>query len=137
MLTAMRRRRRGGGEEEEHFFNMVTKRKAPGLPNNFSYLANLLMLKISSLTRKYKLLMYNSSRYLKIFMYSLIKWSFTELGMKYHVRYKVVKDECGMHFYPQSREYTTSRSETQLIPKLLFLLVKNKWQVERSTYTTV
>lgn len=70
-----RRRRKGRteGEEEEHLFNMVTKRKAPGLPKNFSYLANLFMLKISSLTRKYKLLMSNSSGYLKIFMYSLIK----------------------------------------------------------------
>lgn len=68
---------------------MVPKRKKRGLQTNFSYLASLLMLKTSSLTRKDKLLMDNSSEYSRTLMQSLIKKLSTEselsvmLGTRY------------------------------------------------------
>ena len=68
---------------------MVPKRKRRGLQTNFSYLASLLILKTSSLTRKDKLLMHNSSEYSRTLMQSLIKKLSTEselsvvLGARY------------------------------------------------------
>lgn len=90
----------GRGGEREHLINMVTMRKTPNFQCSFIYLANLFMLKISSLIRKDALLMYNSCGYLKIFMYSLIKQSFVECESSIMLGRRYSKMEMAWFLFP-------------------------------------